>query len=135
MARTKSIPKQRGNPIAKSSKKNIVKKNTQGPVKKQRFRPGATALRDIRQYEQSTEPIIRKMPFRRIIQEIAHTNFNTMIKYQALAVDLLRQAAEEYITSLFEDANLCAHHAKRVTVMPKDLQLASRIRGDRTSGW
>ncbi|WMV10324.1 hypothetical protein MTR67_004289 [Solanum verrucosum] len=96
---------------------------TGGVKKPHRFRPGTVALREIRKYQKSTELLIRKLPFQRLVREIAQ-DFNS-------AVAALQEAAEAYLVGLFEDTNLCAIHAKRVTIMPKDIQLARRIRGER----
>lgn len=102
-----------------------------GGVKKpHRYRPGTVALREIRKYQKSTELLIRKMPFQRLVREIA-TNYKTDLRFQSTAVLALQEAAEAYLTTLFEDTNLCAIHARRVTIMPKDMQLARRIRGER----
>jgi histone H3 len=70
------------------------------------------------------------MPFQRLVREIA-ANYKTDLRFQSTAVLALQEAAEAYLTSLFEDTNLCAIHARRVTIMPKDMQLARRIRGER----
>jgi len=51
------------------------------------------------------------------------------LRFQSAAIMALQEAAEAYLVGLFEDSNLCAIHAKRITIMPKDLQLARRIRG------
>jgi histone H3 len=59
-------------------------------------------------------------------------DFNTDLCFQAGAVAALQEAAEAYLIGLFSDTNLCALHAKRVTIMPKDMQLARRIRGERS---
>ena len=93
-----------------------------------RWRPGALALREIRRYQKSTELLIRKLPFQRLVREIAQS-FKTELKFQAAALGALQEAAEAFLIGLFEDTNLCAIHAKRVTIMPKDIQLARRIRG------
>ena len=77
-----------------------------------------------------TDLLIRKLPFQRLVREIA-TEFKQEIRFQSQAILALQEAAEAYLVSLFEDTNLCAIHAKRVTIMSKDLQLAKRIRGDR----
>lgn len=74
--------------------------------------------------------MIRKLPFQRMVREIA-TEWKQEVRFQSQAVLALQEAAEAYLVSLFEDTNLCAIHAKRVTIMSKDLQLAKRIRGDR----
>ncbi|CAD5189082.1 unnamed protein product [Musa acuminata subsp. malaccensis] len=104
---------------------------TTGGVKKpHRFRPGTVALREIRKYQKRTELLIRKLPFQRLVREIAQ-DFKTDLRFQSHAVLALQEAAEAYLVGLFEDTNLCAIHAKRVTIMPKDIQLARRIRGER----
>ena len=103
-----------------------------GGVKKpHRFRPGTVALREIRRYQKSTELLIRKLPFQRLVREIAQ-DFKTDLRFQSSAVMALQEAAEAYLVSLFEDTNLAAIHAKRVTIQPKDLALARRLRGERS---
>jgi histone H3 len=110
---------------------------TTGVKKPHRFRPGTVALREIRKYQKSTDLLIRKLPFQRLgnwwsysVRELAH-EFKQELRFQSSAVLALQEAAEAYLVSLFEDTNLCAIHARRVTIMTKDLQLARRIRGDR----
>ena len=103
---------------------------TGGVKKPHRYRPGTVALREIRRYQKSTELLIRKLPFQRLVREIAQ-EFKTDLRFQGDAVLALQEAAEFYLVSLFEDTNLCAIHAKRVTIMPRDIQLARRIRGER----
>ncbi|KAL2629340.1 hypothetical protein R1flu_014026 [Riccia fluitans] len=103
---------------------------TGGVKKPHRYRPGTVALREIRKYQKSTELLIRKLPFQRLVREIAQ-DFKTDLRFQSSAVLALQEAAEAYLVGLFEDTNLCAIHAKRVTIMPKDVQLARRIRGER----
>ncbi|KAK6728829.1 hypothetical protein RB195_006096 [Necator americanus] len=103
---------------------------TGGVKKPHRYRPGTVALREIRRYQKSTELLIRKLPFQRLVREIAQ-DFKTDLRFQSSAVMALQEAAEAYLVGLFEDTNLCAIHAKRVTIMPKDIQLARRIRGER----
>ncbi|KAL9661659.1 hypothetical protein QQ045_026485 [Rhodiola kirilowii] len=99
---------------------------TGGVKKPHRFRPGTVALREIRKYQKSTELLIRKLPFQRLVREIAQ-DFKTDLRFQSSAVAALQEAAEAYLVGLFEDTNLCAIHAKRVTIMPKDIQLARRL--------
>ncbi|XP_017401674.2 histone H3-like [Cebus imitator] len=103
---------------------------TGGVKKPHRYRPGTVALREIRRYQKSTELLIRKLPFQRLVREIAQ-DFKTDLRFQSSAVMALQEASEAYLVGLFEDTNLCAIHAKRVTIMPKDIQLARRIRGAR----
>jgi histone H3 len=95
-----------------------------------RFRPGTVALREIRRFQKSTELLIRKLPFQRLVREIA-SEFKNDLRFQSSAVLALQEATEAFIVGLFEDTNLAAIHAKRVTIMPKDMQLARRIRGER----
>lgn len=100
----------------------------QGGVKKpHRYRPGTVALREIRKYQKSTDLLLRKLPFQRLVREIAQ-DFKRDIRFRSTAISALQEAAEAYLVGLFEDANLAAIHAKRVTVMPKDIQLARRVR-------
>ena len=94
-----------------------------------RFRPGTVALREIRKYQKSTELLIRKLPFQRLVREIAQ-DYKCDLRFQSTALLALQEAAEAYLVGLMEDTQLCAIHAKRVTIMPKDMQLARRIRGN-----
>ncbi|KAJ6929281.1 histone H3 isoform X1 [Populus alba x Populus x berolinensis] len=134
MARTKQTA--RKSTGGKAPRKQLATKAarksapTTGGVKKpHRYRPGTVALREIRKYQKSTELLIRKLPFQRLVREIAQ-DFKTDLRFQSHAVLALQEAAEAYLVGLFEDTNLCAIHAKRVTIMPKDIQLARRIRGE-----
>ena len=104
---------------------------TSGGVKKpHRYRPGTVALREIRRYQKLTELLIRKAPFHRLVREISQ-DFKDDLRCKGTSVLTLQEAAEAYLVGLFEDTNLCAIHGKRVTIMPKDIQLARRIRGER----
>jgi histone H3 len=101
---------------------------TGGGIKKpHRFRPGTVALREIRRYQRSTNLLIRKLPFQRLVKEISQ-DFRTDFRWQAAAVAAIQEATEAYLVGLFEDTNLCAIHARRVTIMPKDIKLARRMR-------
>jgi len=112
----------------KSARKSAP--STGGVKKPHRYRPGTVALREIRRYQKSTELLIRKAPFQRLVREIAQ-NFHSDLKFQSPAILALQEASEVYLVTLFEDTNLCAIHAGRVTIFPKDIQLARRIRGER----
>ena len=101
-----------------------------GPKKPHRYRPGTVALREIRKYQKSTELLIRKLPFQRLVREIVQ-DIDDQLRVQSTCVLALQEAAEAYLVGLFEDTNLAAIHAKRVTIMPRDMQLARRIRGER----
>ena len=134
MARTKqTAPKLTG---GKAPRQQLATKDarksgpTKGVLKKpHRYRPGTVALREIRRYQKSTELLIHKLPFQRLVRQIAQ-DFKTDVRFQNAAVAALQEASEAYLVRLFEDSNLCAVHAKRVTIMPKDIQLAKRIRGE-----
>lgn len=127
MARTKTTPKKS---IGHKSVPKKKKQQQQPPKKPHRYRPGTVALREIRKYQKNTELLIRKLPFQRLVREIAN-DFKTDLRFQSVAVLALQEAAETYLVGLFDDANLCAIHAKRVTIMHKDIKLARRIRGER----
>ena len=139
MARTKLTI-----PVKKISRKELVTRATRkavanlhaGQRKPRRYRPGTVALREIRKYQGSTDLLIRKAPFQRLVRQIAKSlsgeNKNWVdLRFQSTAILALQEASESYLVGLFEDANLCAIHAKRVTLMPKDIQLARRLRGER----
>ena len=103
-----------------------------GGVKKpHRYRPGTVALQEIQHYQKSTELLIRKMPFQRLVREIAQ-DLKSYLRFQSGAILALQEASEAYLVGLFEDSNLCAIHAMRVTIMTKDIQLARCIQGERS---
>ena len=114
----------------------------QGAKKTRRYRPGTVALREIRKYQKDTDLLLRKLPFQRLVREITQDlskptpgkgcEIMPDVRWQSTAILALQEAAEAYLVSLFEDTNLCAIHAKRVTIQPKDMQLARRIRGERS---
>jgi len=137
MARTKQTARKStgGKAPRKQLAAKAARKSTApaaGGVKKpHRYRPGTVALREIRRYQKSTELLIRKLPFQRLVREIAQ-DFKTDLRFQSSAVMALQESAEAYLVGLFEDTNLAAIHAKRVTIQPKDIQLARRLRGDRS---
>ena len=142
-----------GRPRRRKAKKDtLTRRSNKTPGKKpHRYRPGTVALREIRRFQKSTQLLIPKMPFQRVVKEIAkdlNREKNEAIRkmakklkteiaekpdlrFQSAAIGALQAASEAYLTALFEDANLCAIHAKRVTIMPKDIQLARRIRGEK----
>ncbi|KAL0565052.1 centromeric DNA-binding histone H3-like protein cse4 [Marasmius crinis-equi] len=154
-AKRKSRPSEVDPPTpAKRSKAATARKSTGGkaprrqsnanasaasaaPTAKRRFRPGTVALREIRKYQKSTDLLIRKLPFSRLVREIAldmttdmNENYDTGgLRWTSSALQALQEATEAFLVHLFEDANLCAIHAKRVTIMQRDIQLARRIRG------
>ena len=115
---------------AAAAQKNLGNLQTGGLKRPMRYRPGTVALREFCRYQRTTELLIRKLPFNRLVREVAQ-DFKTDLRFQMQAIGALQEAAEAYLIGLFEDTNLCAIHAKRVTIMPKDIQLARRIRGER----
>ena len=135
MARTKQTARKstggkapRKELATKSARKSVP--DTGGVKKPRRYRPGTVALRQIRKYQKSTDLLIRKLPFQRLVREIAH-DMKIDVRFQSTALLALQEAAEAYVVGLFEDTNMCAIHANRVTIQPKDMQLARRIRGER----
>ena len=105
-----------------------------GGKKPRRHRPGAAALKEIRKYQASTHLIIPKRPFQRVVKEIAQRIGEEKkipdLRFQSHAIHALHEASEAFLVGVFEDANECCIHAKRVTLFPKDIHLAMRIRGD-----
>lgn len=158
MARTKQTARKDtgGKAPRKQYANKAARKSQNGAVKKpRRYRPGTVALREIRRYQKSTDLLLRKvrpharlcsralssyntfatqLPFQRLVREIAQ-GFRGDLRFQGMAVLALQEAAESYLVQLLEDSNLCAIHAKRVTVMPRDMQLSRRIRGESTSAY
>ncbi|KAF9558225.1 histone-fold-containing protein [Agrocybe pediades] len=120
--RKRQVAFKTGHPFNRHSKLD-----TKTSERKHRFRPGTVALREIRRYQKSTELLIRKLPFQRLVREIAY-DFKVDLRFQASAVMALQEATEAHIVSLFEEVNLAALHAKRVTIQAKDMALAMRIR-------
>ena len=122
---------------ARMAKKGGQKAPKGGVRKRYRYRPGTVALKQIRQYQKSTELLIRKLPFQRLVREIASDSevikspLCGKVRFHSAAIMALQEATEAYLVGLFEDSNLCAIHARRVTIMPKDIQLARRIRSER----
>ena len=102
-----------------------------GTQKPHRYQPGTVALREIWHYQKSTELLIRKLPFQRLVREIAQDLGKKDARFQSGAIIALQEASEAYLVGLLEDSNLCAIHTKRVTIMSKDIQLARCIRGER----
>jgi histone H3 len=136
MARVKQHP--RKSTGGKAPRKQLATKAARksGPAtggvknfKPRRYRPGTVALREIRRYQKSTDLLIPKRPFQRLVRKLAR-NVKADLRFQSTAILALQEATEAYLVSLFEDTNLCALHARRVTIMPRDLHLARRIRGE-----
>ena len=101
-------------------------------VKPRRFRPGTVALREIRKYQKSTELLIRKLPFQRLVREVVwNLDKDRTLRLQSTAILALQEASESFLVNMFEDVNHCCLHAGRVTIQPKDMRLWNRmIRGN-----
>lgn len=134
MSRTKTTAVKKTAPKkstgAKKAKKAASGATSSGASRKFRFRPGTVALRSIKKYQKGTELLMRKAPFQRLVRELA-TSHKENLRWQASAVAALQEATEAYVIGLLSDSNLCALHARRVTVMSRDVQLARRLRGER----
>ena len=132
MARTKAKVSQpssrRNNPPGKRAD---LRREVQPPTHgaKRRHRPGILALREIRKYQKTFDLLIRKLPFARLVREITNQLAPEPFRWTHEAFEALQEATEDFIIHLLEDCNLCAIHAKRVTIMRNDMQLARRIRG------
>ena len=114
---------------AKVGKKQAAK-SASGVKKTRRYRPGTVALRQIKKAQKGTNMLLRKAPFQRLVRELAN-NYKEGLRFAGSAVAALQEATESFVVSLLSDTNLCAIHAKRVTIMPRDLHLARRLRGER----
>jgi histone H3/H4 len=115
-----------------TAEKNSPNLGKGGPTTsaKRRYRPGTVALREIRRYQKSTELLILKQPFQRLVRQVVEEQFNKQYRFQTQALLAIQHASEEHLTKLFEDANLCAMHGRGKSIMVKDIQLARRLRGD-----
>jgi histone H3 len=125
MARTKQTARKctgskvpRKQIASKQARKGLPAKSVSGAgiKKSHKFRPGTVALREIRRYQKSTELLVAKLPFQRLVRELS-ASYRGDLRFQSAAIAALQEAAETYLVVLFEDTNLCAIHAKRVTIM------------------
>jgi histone H3 len=135
MVRTKQTAKRSAG--VKAARKKLLTKaairslpEAGGLKKASRYRPGTVALSQIRKYQGSTDLLIRKAPFQRLVREVGALLYQNL-RFQSTAVLALQEASEQYLIGVFEDSHMSAIHARRVTVMPRDVRLARRIRGER----
>ena len=105
-------------------------KSNDGEKRKMRRKAGTVALREIKRYQKSIDNLLPRAPFQRLVRTIVE-DMDHQLRFQSQALVAIQEATEAYIVALFEDTNLCAIHAKRMTILKKDMQLARRIRGDR----
>ena len=137
MARTKQTA--RKSTGGKSPRKQLATKHHKSGVnsrggpygvkKPHRYRPGTVALREIRRYQKSTDLLIRKLPFQRLVREIVQQNHGSLYRFQSTALLALQEASEDFLIHMFSQVNDIAIHGKRVTIKPKDVQLWKRITG------
>jgi histone H3 len=100
---------------SKVARKSNASTSTDNVKNSYRYKSGTVALREIRHYQRSTELLIRKLPFQRLVREVAE-GFKSDLRFQSTAIGALQEAVEAYLLSLFADTNMCAIHAKRVTI-------------------
>ena len=113
-----------------ASKEKRMKQIEQVKKRKDRYRPGQLALKEIKRLQKSFDLLIPRTRMQRLIREICKDLCREDLKFQSASLGALHEAAEAYLVGLFEDTNLCAIHAKRVTIMPRDIFLARKIRGE-----
>lgn len=104
-----------------------------GIKKKRRFRPSIVALREIRKYQKGTELLIPKLPFQRLVREIAG-QIKADLRFTSDAIAALQESSEAFLVQMYEDVTLIAAHNKRVTIMVKDIRLARKLRGEDNVG-
>ena len=126
-------PVKGGKQLRKHISHKVLRKGiipTGGVKKPHRYHPGMVALREIRRYQRSTENLIKRTPFQKLIREISQEyricpdgpgTPSVQVRFQSTAIAALQEAAENYIVGLFEDVNLLAIHARHVTIMPRDI--------------
>lgn len=127
----KTVPRKTVSGKTKTLSGKTTNRNARGVRTPHRYRPGTVALREIRKFQNSTELLILKRPFQRLVREITQDFHLDQLRFQEMSLMALQEAAEAYLIGVLEDSNLCSIHAKRVTIMPRDVRLARRIRGDR----
>jgi len=140
MARARAQPVAGKSPRDRSADNDNLESNDKSKPRQKRFRPGTKALKEIRKYQKSYNLLIPSLPFSRLVREVSQSTASTTagiqeLRFQSGALLALQESAEAYLTTLFEDTVLCSIHAKRVTIMPRDMRLARRIRGDWTQSW
>jgi len=135
MARIKMVPNRKRQTANKLEKKaggkaaKLGKDGKEVAKRQHRWKPGTVALREIRRYQKSVDTLIPKQPVRRLIREVASV-YQDDLRFKRSALEALQEASESYLVDLFADANLCAIEHERVTVEPKDMRLAMRMRHD-----
>ena len=115
---------------SKGASQGVKKSATQdGEHAKRRTRPGVKALREIKRYQKGTDTLVPRAPLQRLVKDITH-KYKPEARYSLSAIEAVHQCIEAYMVGLFEDTGLCAIHARRKTIMTRDMRLARRIRGE-----
>ncbi|EPY27914.1 histone H3 [Strigomonas culicis] len=128
MSRVKETARAKRSITSKKSKK--APRAASGVKHARRWRPGTVALREVKKFQRSVDLLIQRAPFQRLVREIAAAQ-KEGIRFSSSALLALQESTEAYVVSLLADTNLATVHARRVTIMPRDIQLALRLRGDR----
>ena len=129
----KTVPKPLKDGLKAKKHDKQTKADVSQQMKKKHLRPGQKALREIRHYQKNTDNVVRKLPFQRLVRELAKELSMEDLRFQSSALAALQECVEMYMINLFCDSQLCATHAKRMTLFKKDLDLARRIRGESLS--
>ncbi|RHW74286.1 Core histone H2A/H2B/H3/H4/Histone-like transcription factor (CBF/NF-Y) [Trypanosoma brucei equiperdum] len=132
MSRTKETARTKKTITSKKSKKASKGSDAATGVKtaQRRWRPGTVALREIRQFQRSTDLLLQKAPFQRLVREVSGAQ-KEGLRFQSSAILAAQEATESYIVSLLADTNRACIHSGRVTIQPKDIHLALCLRGER----
>jgi histone H3 len=107
----------------------VPKSRSASAPSRRRHRPGSRVISEIKRLQRDTNLLIPKLPFGRVVRDIVREVVGEL-RFASEALEALQSTVEAYLVGLFEDANLCAMHARRVTIMPRDMRLALRIRGE-----
>ncbi|XP_026288585.1 uncharacterized protein LOC113213387 [Frankliniella occidentalis] len=126
-----SNKKQKHRVKAQQQKEESVKKSSSGGMSRRsyHFKNGSRALKEIKFLQRTTNLLIPKASFCRLVKEIINEMSHNQFRIQSLALSALQEAVEMYIVQFFEDSLLCSLHAKRVTLMVQDCCLMRRLRG------
>lgn len=136
MARTKQTARQStttkksrsiGTGTAATEGKAVASKVEKKERKPHKWRPGTVSIREIKKYQKSTDLLLRKLPFQRLVREVTGS-FNPDLRFQATALECLQEACENYLVGLYEDSQLLALHGNRISIQAKDMSLAQRLR-------
>ena len=129
MKKVREANKRRAQRIKGRKEKQLKVEREERKERKRKVQRGMQALKEIQKYQKGADLLTRRLPFQQLFREIAQ-QMREGLRFQSAAVLVLQEVGEAFLVGLLEQANLSTIHAKRVTIMPKDIQLARRIRGD-----